>query len=73
MLLARAPRFHWPIADPATHDSLPREALLARFRAARDDIAGRLSLLEEEIVRPSRSIDDGSGEPMTGTTEETRR
>ena len=36
-------RLHWPIADPATSEALPREALLARFRAARDELEARLT------------------------------
>jgi arsenate reductase len=36
-------RLHWPIPDPATTDpTVSVEAMLARFRRARDDIRGRL-------------------------------
>jgi arsenate reductase len=46
--LGRARRLHWPIPDPATLDpSIPREEMLARFRAARDAIRGKL----EEFAR----------------------
>ncbi len=60
VLLSRAPRLHWPIADPATRDpSLDRDAILARFRVARDAIAERLPSLDE-FVRPSAPKGDGS-------------
>lgn len=46
VFLGRARRLHWPIADPATRDvTLPREEMLSRFRAARDQIQGRLDVL----------------------------
>ena len=42
--LGAARRIHWPIADPASRDaSLSRDEMLARFRAARDEIARRLA------------------------------
>ena len=60
VLLSRAPRLHWPIADPATADpALDRDAILSRFRTARDAIAARLEQLDE-FVRPSAAADDGS-------------
>lgn len=62
VLLARAPRLHWPIADPASHEPLPDEVMRARFRTARDAIAARLPELEE-FLRPSGAPGDGSGEP----------
>lgn len=44
--LADARRLHWPIADPDTADpSLSRDEVLQRFRAARDQIRGRLEVL----------------------------
>lgn len=46
VFLAHAPRIHWPIPDPASQDtSLSREEMLTRFRAARDQIQGRLEVL----------------------------
>jgi len=46
VFLARVERLHWPIADPASDDpSLTRAQMLARFRAARDDIQSRLAEL----------------------------
>lgn len=39
VFLGEARRLHWPIPDPASKDpSIPREELLARFRAARDTL-----------------------------------
>ena len=36
-------RKHWPIPDPATNDpTVSAEAMLARFRIARDDLSGKL-------------------------------
>jgi protein-tyrosine-phosphatase/N-acetylglutamate synthase-like GNAT family acetyltransferase len=36
-------RLHWPLADPASADpEMPAETLLARFRAARDELRVRL-------------------------------
>ena len=44
--LGGARRLHWPIADPASDDTtLTRDALLARFRTARDEIEARLGVL----------------------------
>jgi arsenate reductase len=40
--LGRARQVHWPIADPASGAGLGREEMLARFRAARDEIRSRL-------------------------------
>lgn len=43
VFLGGARRLHWPIADPASDDpSLDRDAMLARFRAARDQIQSLL-------------------------------
>ena len=43
VFLGRARRLHWPIADPASDDpDVTREAMLARFRAARDAIGEHL-------------------------------
>lgn len=44
--LGRAERLHWPIPDPATEDpTVSPEDLRLRFRAAREEIRGRLILL----------------------------
>lgn len=52
--LGNARRLHWPIPDPATKDAtLPREEMLARFRAARDQIQGRLEVLAALLDRPA--------------------
>jgi len=47
VFLATVERLHWPIADPASDDpTLGREQMLARFRAARDEIQARLERLQ---------------------------
>ncbi len=47
LFLGAARRLHWPIPDPASKDpSMPREEMLTRFRAAREQIQGRLEVLE---------------------------
>lgn len=46
VFLGKARRLHWPIPDPASKDpSIGREEMLARFRAARDQIQRRLAEL----------------------------
>lgn len=46
VFLGKTRRLHWPIPDPASKDpTIPREAMLTRFRAARDQIQGRLEVL----------------------------
>jgi arsenate reductase len=41
--LGRARRLHWPIPDPASRDTtIPRDEMLRRFRAGRDDLRARL-------------------------------
>ena len=53
VFLGRVRRLHWPIPDPASKDpSLSREEMLARFRAARDQLQGRLEGLEHVLERP---------------------
>ena len=56
VILAAAPRRHWPIADPAA-TGLSREEMLDRFRTARDAIRARLPELDD-LMRPS----DGRGD-----------
>ena len=44
VFLGQAERLHWPVPDPATNDpGVGPDALRARFRTARDTIAGRIS------------------------------
>ena len=51
--LGTARRIHWPISDPASDDpSLSRDEMLARFRTARDQIAGRLEALAVLLEAP---------------------
>jgi arsenate reductase len=54
VFLGQARRLHWPIPDPATRDeSLSHEAVLARFRAARDQLRGRIEVLGALMDLPS--------------------
>ncbi|HEY0250477.1 MAG TPA: arsenate reductase ArsC [Kofleriaceae bacterium] len=46
VFLGHVERIHWPIADPASSDaSLSRDQMLARFRAARDELRSRIGSL----------------------------
>jgi arsenate reductase len=42
VFLGQARRLHWPLPDPASDDPLPREAMLRRFRTARDTLRGMI-------------------------------
>jgi arsenate reductase len=42
VFLGHARRLHWPLPDPASPEPLPRDEMLARFRAARDELLHRL-------------------------------
>jgi arsenate reductase len=42
-------RLHWPIADPASSDPLPREDMLQRFRTARDTLRSKLEAFHLEL------------------------
>lgn len=42
VFLGSAERLHWPIPDPASPTPLPRDEMLARFRAARDTLREKL-------------------------------
>jgi arsenate reductase len=51
VFLGTAKRLHWPIPDPASDDpSLGRDAMLARFRTARDTIRGKLEASRAELI-----------------------
>jgi len=51
VFLGKVRRLHWPIADPASDDpALTPDDLRARFRAARDQIRGRLEDLEAALL-----------------------
>ena len=51
VFLGKARRLHWPIPDPASNDpTIPRAAMLARFRQARDDIRARLEQFAPEVA-----------------------
>ncbi len=54
VFLGQARRLHWPLPDPASGDpSISHAELLTRFRAARDQIRGRLAVLEALQGLPS--------------------
>jgi arsenate reductase len=49
VFLGKARRLHWPIPDPASKDpSISREAMLTRFRTARDTLRGMLERFAAE-------------------------
>jgi len=53
VFLGKARRLHWPIPDPASKDpSLSRDEMLARFRTAREQIQGRLEVLDALLDLP---------------------
>lgn len=53
VLPGRIKRLHWPIADPAAHEpAAPRDAVLQRFRAARDQIRERVRILDGLLDLP---------------------
>jgi arsenate reductase len=48
--LGNARRLHWPIPDPASTDpTIPRAAMLVRFRQARDEIRARVERFAPEL------------------------
>lgn len=47
VFLGKATRLHWPLPDPASAEPLPREVMLERFRAARDELERRIATLDE--------------------------
>jgi arsenate reductase len=50
--LGRATRLHWPVRDPASKDAtLSRDEMLARFRAARDEIRAKIERFAGELWR----------------------
>jgi arsenate reductase len=55
VFLGKARRLHWPIPDPASKDpAIPREEMLARFRAARDTIFGMLERFARQELGAER-------------------
>lgn len=60
--LGAARRLHWPLPDPAGHTE-DEEAGLARFRAVRDELAGRIErfLREEGVLGASRADEESQG------------
>ena len=54
VFLADARRLYWPIQDPASPDaSIPRDEMLTRFRAARDQIQSRLEGFAASLTLPA--------------------
>ena len=54
VFLGKARRLHWPIPDPASKDrTLPRDEMLARFRAARDTLRELLERFAREELTAS--------------------
>lgn len=54
VFLGQARRLHWPIPDPASDDpSLSNEQLLERFRAAREQLRGRVEVLAALLDVPA--------------------
>ena len=52
--LGKARRIHWPIQDPASKDAaIPPDEMLARFRAARDQIQARLDVFAALLDVPA--------------------
>jgi arsenate reductase len=52
VFLGKVRRIHWPIQDPATDDpSLTRDALLCRFRTARETVRGKLDAFAASELR----------------------
>lgn len=47
ILPGRVQRLHWPIADPATKESLADNEMRERFRQARDEIKSHIESLKE--------------------------
>lgn len=73
--LGAARRLHWPIPDPASHDpSIPREEMLARFRAARDQIHARLEVLAalREVPEAPTAIEFHASVRVTSLAKSTR-
>lgn len=50
VFLGKAERRHWPIEDPATDAPLDDEAMLARFRTARDLIKQKIEAFAAELA-----------------------
>lgn len=51
IITKNAKKLHWPFADPATQEPMSDEAMLIRFRSARDGIQKKLIELKREIQK----------------------
>lgn len=59
VFLGQAERLHWPIPDPAGHEDESHARQLERFRAAREQIRGRLDTLAAlHDVPAAPTVDD---------------
>jgi arsenate reductase len=74
VFLGGARRIHWPIADPASKEPLPRDEMLTRFRTARDQILGRLEVLDAllEIPEGPRAAEFHASVRVTNLARSTR-
>jgi arsenite methyltransferase len=75
VFLGSAKRFHWPIVDPASPDlTIPRNEMLARFRAARDRIRVMLERFaaEHSAFARCKSQDDQVTKEVTPMNEQTK-
>ncbi len=55
MVARNAKKLHWPFPDPASSEVLSDEAMLTRFRAAREGILKSLKEFKEEVtLKPSQ-------------------
>ena len=53
VFLGKVRRLHWPLPDPARNDpTMSRDEMLARFRATRDQIHGRIEVLDALLDVP---------------------
>jgi arsenate reductase len=60
LFLGKAKRLHWGLPDPATSDpKVTPEAMLTRFRSARDAIRARIEELRAELGSVQHDIGDG--------------
>lgn len=53
VFLGQAERLHWPLPDPAGHEDESHTQQLERFRAAREQIRGRLNILAARYDVPA--------------------
>lgn len=49
VIISKAKKLHWPLPDPASKEPMPDEALLQRFRIARDSIEKKLTEFKDQL------------------------